>query len=63
LAVKVSSHKSTGTASLVRALATKTADLAVAIDLVVLEHSKLNLLVLALDLLWGGVAIEWEGKK
>ncbi|KAI8049535.1 hypothetical protein BDF22DRAFT_184454 [Syncephalis plumigaleata] len=58
LTVKVSSHEDTGAALLVGALTTKTGNLTVLIDLVVLENSKLNLLVLVLDLLWCGVAVE-----
>jgi hypothetical protein len=37
------------------ALAPQTLDLAIAVHLVVLEHSQLGLLALVLDLLWGGV--------
>ena len=44
-----------GAYSLVRALAAEALDLAIAIDLVVLEHSQLGLLALVLDLLGGGV--------
>jgi len=43
------------THGLVRALATKTLDLAIRVDLVVLEDSELGLLALVLDLLGGGV--------
>ena len=44
-------YEDTGTAGRGRALATKTLDLAVALDLVVLEDGHLNLLALVLDLL------------
>ena len=37
------------------ALATKSLDLSISIDLVVLENSQLGLLALVLDLLWGGI--------
>merc|ERR1719360_271604 len=50
LTVKVSGHKDTSTASFCGALTTQTVDLAVIIDLVVLEDSKL-------DLLGGGVIL------
>ena len=57
LTVKVSGHKDTSTASFSGALTTQTVDLAVVIDLVVLEYSKLDLPVLVLDLLGGGVIL------
>ncbi len=38
-----------------RALTSQSLDLAIAINLVVLEHSQLGLLALVLDLLGGGV--------
>ena len=48
-------HEDTSTALLGRALPPKTFDLAITIDLVILEHSQLGLLALVLDLLWCGV--------
>jgi len=57
LTVKVSGHKDTSTASFCGALTTQTVDLAVIIDLVVLEDGKLDLPVLVLDLLGGGVIL------
>ncbi len=53
----MSGHKDTSTASFSGALTTETVDLAVVIDLVVLEDSKLDLPVLVLDLLRGGVIL------
>jgi len=55
LAVVHGSHEDTSTASLGGALSAQTLDLAVTVDLVVLEHSQFRLLALVLDLLWGGV--------
>lgn len=55
LAVVHSSHEDTSTALRLRALAPQTLNLAIAIDLVVLEHSELGLLALVLDLLGRGV--------
>jgi len=55
LTVGHGSHEHTGTASLVRALSPQTLNLAIAVDLVVLEDGQLGLLPLVLDLLWGGV--------
>jgi hypothetical protein len=57
LAVLVGGHEDTGTALVRWALTTETGDLAVVIDLVVLEDGELNLLVLVSDLLWGGVVL------
>lgn len=57
LAVEVVGHEDTGTARLVGALASQARDLAVAVDLVVLQHSQLHLLLLVLDLLGGGVVL------
>jgi hypothetical protein len=55
LAVLHGGHEDTGTALLAGALAAKTLDLAIAVDLVVLEHSELGLLALVLDLLRPGM--------
>jgi len=55
LAVVHGSHEDTSTALLLWALPSQTLNLAVAVDLVVLEHSELGLLPLVLDLLRGGV--------
>lgn len=55
LAVVHGSHEDTSTALGLRALTAKTLDLAVTVNLVVLEHSELGLLALVLDLLGGGV--------
>merc|ERR1712053_24196 len=57
LPVVVSSHEDSSSALLSRALTSQTVDLAVIINLVVLEDSKLDLLVLVLDLLGGGVVL------
>lgn len=55
LTVLVGSHEDTSTTGLGGALAAQTLDLAVRVDLVVLEHSKLARFVLVLDLLGGTV--------
>ena len=55
LAVVHGGHEDTGTALGLGALAAETLDLAIAVNLVVLEHSELGLLALVLDLLGGGV--------
>jgi len=55
LTVGHGSHEDTGTASLVGALSPQSLNLAIAVDLVVLEDGQLGLLPLVLDLLWGGV--------
>ena len=55
LAVVVVGHENTGTADLLRALATLALDLASLVNLVELEHGKLDVLVLVLDLLGLGV--------
>jgi hypothetical protein len=55
LAVVHGGHEDTSTALGLRALAAETLDLAVAVNLVVLEDSELGLLALVLDLLGGGV--------
>jgi hypothetical protein len=55
LAVVHGGHEDAGTALGLGALASETLDLAIAIDLVVLEDSQLRLLPLVLDLLGGGV--------
>ena len=57
LSVVHSSHEDTSTAILVRALPSQPLDLAITIDLVVLEHSQFGLLALVLDLLGGGVLL------
>merc|ERR1740115_710610 len=57
LAVEVARHENTRAALRVRAHAPQAGDLAVAIDLVVLEHGQLHLLVLVLDLLRLGVLL------
>jgi len=54
LTVEMSRHEDTGAAILVGALTSQASDLAVLIDLVVLEDRKLDLLSLVLDLLGGG---------
>ena len=55
LSVVHSSHEDTSAAVLGRAFPPQTFDLAISIDLVVLEHSQLRLLALVLDLLGCGV--------
>merc|ERR550537_792744 len=55
VAVVVHGHEDARAAHLVRALLAELGHLVVAVDLVVLEHSKLDLLVLVLDLLRLGV--------
>jgi hypothetical protein len=55
LPVRHGSHENTSTTLLGGALASETLDLAVTVDLVVLEDSQLGLLPLVLDLLWRGV--------
>jgi hypothetical protein len=55
LAVVHSSHKDTSTALRLRALTPQALNLAVAINLVILEDRELRLLPLVLDLLRGGV--------
>jgi hypothetical protein len=55
LAVVHGSHEDTGTALGLGALAAETLDLAITVDLVVLEDGQLGLLPLVLDLLGGGV--------
>merc|ERR1719419_172900 len=57
LPVKVGSHEDAGTTLLGRAFTTQTVDLAVVVRLVVLEDGQLDLLVLVLDLLGGGVVL------
>merc|ERR1712112_540502 len=54
LTVKMSRHEDTGTTILVGTLTSQASDLAVLIDLVILEDRKLDLLSLVLDLLGGG---------
>jgi hypothetical protein len=55
LAVLHGSHEDTSAASVAGALASKSLDLAIRVDLVVLEDGQLGLLALVLDLLGGGV--------
>src|SRR5690554_2358492 len=57
LTVVVPGHEDTGAAGLGGALTTKTGDLAVVVDLVELENSQLDLSLLVLDLLGGGVSL------
>merc|ERR1719209_2715889 len=57
LAVKVSSHEDSSAALLSRALTAQTVDLAIVVNLVVLEDGQLDLPVLVLDLLGGGVVL------
>merc|ERR1719234_827277 len=57
LTVKVSSHEDSGTALLSGALAAQTVDLAIVVNLVVLKDSQLDLPMLVLDLLGGGVVL------
>ena len=53
----MSSHEDSSTTLLGRALAAQTVDLPIVVNLVVLEHSQLDLPVLVLDLLGGGVVL------
>merc|ERR1719222_1138161 len=55
--VEVHGHEDAGPAHLVRALATQARDLVVGVDLVELQHCKLHLLALVLDLLGLGVGL------
>ena len=48
-------HKDTSTTFRSRAFPPQTLNFAIAIDLVIFEHSQLGLLALMLDLLWRGV--------
>jgi hypothetical protein len=61
----VPGHEDTGTTGGGRALSSKSLDLAVRSDLVVLEDGHLDLLSLVLDLLGGGLDLsavaQWEG--
>merc|ERR1711942_46385 len=57
LAVEMSRHENAGTAILVGTLSSQASDLAILINLVVLEDRKLDLLSLVLDLLRGGVVL------
>merc|ERR1719278_461501 len=57
LTVKVSSHEDSSTTLLSRALTAEAVDLAIVVNFVVLEDSKLDLPVLVLDLLGGGVVL------
>merc|ERR1719392_15669 len=57
LAIEVGSHEDSSTALLGRALAAQTVDLTVVVHLVVLEDGELDLPVLVLDLLGGGVVL------
>lgn len=55
LSIMHGSHEDTSTTVLGWALAAETLDLAITVNLVVLEYRQLGLLSLVLDLLWGGV--------
>ncbi|ORX81402.1 hypothetical protein K493DRAFT_94900 [Basidiobolus meristosporus CBS 931.73] len=57
LTVMMPGHEDTSTALGGRTFASETGDLTVLVDLVVLENSQLDLLVLVLDLLGGGVSL------
>ncbi|ORY07323.1 hypothetical protein K493DRAFT_106674 [Basidiobolus meristosporus CBS 931.73] len=57
LTVMMPSHEDTSTALGGRTLTSETGDLTVLVDLVVLENSQLDLLVLVLDLLGGSVGL------
>jgi len=57
LTVVMPGHEDTGTAGLGGALTTETGDLAVSVNLVELENSQLDLSLLVLDLLGGGVGL------
>merc|ERR1711978_621823 len=57
LAIEVGGHEDSGTTLLGRALTAQTVDLAVVVHLVVLEDGELDLPVLVLDLLGGGVVL------
>ena len=57
LPVKVRRHEHAGTALLGGALPPQAVDLAVVVHLVVLQHGQLDLPVLVLDLLGGGVVL------
>merc|ERR1712142_1194551 len=51
------SHKNTSTADINRAFSSQSSDLAVVINFVVFQCSKLDLDMLVLDFLWGGVVL------
>ena len=57
LAVEHGGHEDTGSTFLGGTLAPQTVDLAVVVDLVVLQHGQLHLPVLVLNLLGGGVVL------
>jgi len=57
LAVEHGGHEDAGSTLLGGTLASETVDLAVVVDLVVLQHSELDLPLLVLDLLGGGVIL------
>merc|ERR550525_1522147 len=57
LTVEHGGHEDAGAALFSRALAPQTVDLAVVVDLVVLQHGELDLPLLVLDLLGGGVVL------
>merc|ERR1719209_2794539 len=57
LAIKVSSHEDSSATLLCRALTAQTVDLAIVVNLVVLEDGQLDLPVLVLDLFGGGVVL------
>merc|ERR1712170_32107 len=50
-------HENTSTTLLIGALTAQTGDFAILINLVVFQHSQLDLLLLVLVLLWGGVVL------
>ena len=57
LAIKVSRHENAGTTLLSGTLTSQTIDLAIIVNLVVLQDGQLDLLVLVLNLLGGGVVL------
>ena len=57
LSVEMAGHEATGSTRVGRALTTKTGDLSVLVDFVEFQHRKLDLLLLVLDLLRGGVVL------
>ena len=57
LPIEMSSHENAGTALFAETLTTQTVDLAIIVDAIVLEHGKLDLLVLVFLLLGCGVVL------
>merc|ERR1719433_306645 len=57
LTVEHGGHEDAGAALFSRALAPQTVDLPVVVDLVILQHGELDLPLLVLDLLGGGVVL------